>query len=135
MSSTEHPFLNHVLLAQRQSLAIWILEPLWKIFDGLGSFKKRDVFGNRLRQEGEILFPGQTEAIQYKTSEEMMEVLADSDRVAETLVWKLTQFAVGRPLGAREAALVQAISEEAKARGGTYAAAIGAIATSDLMRN
>lgn len=104
-------------------------------FDGLGSFKKRDVFGNRLRQEGEILFPGQTEAIQYKTSEEMMEVLADSDRVAETLVWKLTQFAVGRPLGAREAALVQAISEEAKARGGTYAAAIGAIATSDLMRN
>ena len=104
-------------------------------FDGLGSFKKRDAFGNRLRQDGEILFPGDAEPIPYKTSEELMGLLANSDRVAETFVWKLTQFAAGRPLGAREAAAVQEIAKEAQARGGTYAAVIGAIAASDLIRN
>lgn len=104
-------------------------------FDGLGSFKKRDAFGNRLRQDGEILFPGEAKAIPFETSGELMGLLADSDRVAETLVWKLTQFALGRPLGAREAAYVQEIAKEAQARGGTYAAVIGAIAASELMRN
>ncbi|MEM9158610.1 MAG: DUF1592 domain-containing protein [Verrucomicrobiota bacterium] len=104
-------------------------------YDGLGSFKKKDVFGNRLRQDGEILFPGDAEAVEYKTSAELMDLLAESDRVAETIVWKLAQFAMGRPLGAREAADVMAISEESKRRGGTYAALIGAIATSDLMRD
>ena len=104
-------------------------------FDGLGSFKKRDVFGNRLRQDGEILFPGEAKPIAFKTSEELMGLLAGSDRVAETLVWKLTQFAVGRPLGAREAAVVQEIAKEAHVRGGTYAAVVGAIASSDLIRN
>lgn len=104
-------------------------------YDGLGTYYKRDVFGNRLRQDGEILFPGEAEPIEFKTSSELMDILAESDRVNETLVWKLSQFAMGRPLGAREAAAIQAIHKESKSRGGRYSDIIAAIASSELMRN
>lgn len=104
-------------------------------YDGLGTYYKRDVFGNRLRQDGEILFPGESEPVEFKTSSELMDILAESDRVNETFVWKLSQFAMGRPLGAREAAAIQAIHKESKSRGGRYADVIAAIASSDLMRN
>lgn len=103
-------------------------------YDGLGSYYKRDVYGNRLRQDGEILFPGSSEAVRYNTSAELMDLLANSDRVQETIVWKLAQFAMGRSLGARDAAAIQSIHKESQASGGTYADAIAAIAKSELVR-
>ncbi len=103
-------------------------------FDGLGSYYKRDVFGNRLRQDGEILFPGAAEPQSYKTSAELMDLLAESDRVAETITWKLVQFVMGRPLGARDASEVNKIHETAREGGGTYQSLMSAIAMSDLIR-
>jgi len=103
-------------------------------FDGLGSYYKRDVFGNRLRQDGEILFPGSPEPQAYKTSEELMDMLANSDRVAETITWKLVQFVMGRPLGARDASEIKKIHQQARDQGGTYQSLMTSIALSDLIR-
>jgi hypothetical protein len=103
-------------------------------FDGLGSYYKRDVFGNRLRQDGEILFPGAAEPQSFKTSAELMDLLAASDRVAETITWKLVQFVMGRPLGARDASEIKKIHEDAQEGGGTYQSLMSAIAMSDLIR-
>lgn len=103
-------------------------------FDGLGSYYKRDVFGNKLRQDGEILFPGAAKSQSFKTSAELMDLLASSDRVAETITWKLVQFVMGRPLGARDASEVQKIHENAREGGGTYQSIISSIAKSDLIR-
>ncbi|MBT6767569.1 MAG: DUF1592 domain-containing protein [Opitutales bacterium] len=103
-------------------------------FDGLGGYAKRDVFKNRLRQDGEILFPGDVEAKKYKTSKELMDLLAGSDRVSETITWKLVQFVMGRPLGARDAIAVKAIHESAQTNGGTYQSLMRAIGESDLVR-
>ncbi len=103
-------------------------------FDGLGAYYKRDVFGNRLREDGEVLFPGEEAARPYSKSSQMMDLLAESDRVAETITWKLVQFVMGRPLGARDAIEIKKIFEEGQANGGTYKSLLIAIATSDLMR-
>lgn len=103
-------------------------------FDGLGSYFKRDVFGNRLRQDGEILFPGAAKPQAYKTSAELMDLLAGSDRVAETITWKLVQYVMGRPLGAREATEIMKIHQSTRENGGTYQSLMTAIAMSDLMR-
>ena len=71
-------------------------------FDGLGAHHDFDEHGNRLREDGQVLFPGAAEARPYRDVGELMDLLAGSDRVAETLSWKLTQFAIGRPLGAAD---------------------------------
>ena len=44
--------------------------------------------------------------MRYRTSAELMDYLAKSDRVAESLTWKVTQFALGRPLTAVDAPVV-----------------------------
>jgi len=106
------------------------LEP----FDGLGRHALTDPHGNRLRDDGEVLFPGTAEPQPYASSQELMELLAGNDRVAETLTWKLTQWAVGRPLGPRDVELVEAIHAAAQARGGTYPALMRAIVISDLVQ-
>ncbi len=103
-------------------------------FDGLGSYYKRDVFGNKLRQDGEILIPGDAEPIPYKTSAELMNLLAESDRVKETLTWKLAQFVLGRPLGSRDAQTINELHDQAMQDGGTYKSVMAAIASSDLLR-
>ena len=103
-------------------------------FDGLGAFHTQDEFGNSLRADGEILFPGNPKPVKYKTSSELMDLLAKSDRVQETLTWKVTQFALGRPLGAADAAEVERIHKSAIAQGGTYPALITAIVMSDLVQ-
>ena len=108
-------------------------------FDGLGSYHELDEHGNELREDGEVLIPGQPEALRYKSSAELMELLADSERVRETITWKLTQFAIGRPLGARDVRAVRAIHREAYGRGeegtaGTYQELIRAIVLSDLVQ-
>jgi hypothetical protein len=103
-------------------------------FDGLGAFFEKDPHGNRLREDGQILFPGAARSIAYKTSAELMNQLARSDRVRLSITWKLAQFAAGRPLGARDARTVDKIHTTAQKQGGTYSALITAIAMSDLVR-
>src|SRR5690606_18437353 len=49
-------------------------------FDGLGSFHEKDKHGNTLREDGEILFPGSAQSVKYDSSEELMNLLAKSDR-------------------------------------------------------
>jgi hypothetical protein len=102
-------------------------------FDGLGSFHQADKHGNRLREDGEVLFPGRSEPMSYKTSAELMKLLADSPRVSETLTWKVVQFAMGRPLGAEDARHVAEIHKASQKEGGTYQSLVTAIILSDLV--
>jgi hypothetical protein len=103
-------------------------------FDGLGAFSRADKHGNPLREDGEVLFPGRPGSIGYKTSAELMNLLATSPRVRETLTWKVVQFAMGRPLGADDARSVAEIHKSSQKRGGTYQSLVTAIILSDLVR-
>ena len=102
-------------------------------FDGLGTYKEIDNFKNTLRDDGELLIPGKTNAIEFKSAEELMDIMAKSDRVLKTLVWKIVQFAMGRPLGADDVSHVDNIFKEAQNKGGRYSDVITAIAMSELM--
>ena len=104
-------------------------------FDGIGMFHEKDKHGNTLREDGQILIPGTSESVPYKTSEELMNLLAGSERIRETITWKMTQFALGRPLGAVDAATVADIHKAAQQSGGTYRDVITAIILSDLVQN
>jgi hypothetical protein len=103
-------------------------------FDGVGAFHQADEHGNQLREDGEILFPGTAKPVAYKTSAELMNLLATSDRVRESMTWKLTQFAIGRPPTAADAAVIEQIHKESQQGGGTYASTIKAIVLSDLVQ-
>ncbi len=103
-------------------------------FDGLGSYFEKDNHGNRLREDGQILFPGEAKPITYRPSKELMDRLADSSRVRQSITWKLTQFALGRPLGPRDARSMQIIHQDGWKSGGTYANLIKAIAVSELFQ-
>jgi hypothetical protein len=103
-------------------------------FDGIGAYHEKDEHGNELREDGVILFPGTADSIAYSTSAELMNHLAESDRIKESLTWKLTQFALGRPLGFDDAANVDKIHREAQKNGGTYQSLIAEIVKSDLVR-
>lgn len=102
-------------------------------FDGLGGYREQDEYGNKLREDGEVLFPGEAKPIQYKTAAELMNLLAGNDRVRESITWKVTQFALGRPLGATDANAIRKIHQAAQKSGGTWASLIAAIVTSDLV--
>ena len=103
-------------------------------FDGLGTYRETDEHQNKLRDDGNLLFPGQEKPVPYKSSAELMDLLAKSERVRETLTWKVTQFALGRPLGAEDAAVVAEIHRNAQHNGGTYKALMTAVVTSDLVQ-
>ena len=103
-------------------------------FDGLGAYHEQDEHGNKLRDDGEILFPGTTSPVPYQSSAELMDLLANSERVRETITWKLTQFALGRSLGPLDAPIVERIHAAAWQDGGTYAGLISAIVMSDLVQ-
>ncbi|MCA9113605.1 MAG: DUF1592 domain-containing protein [Planctomycetaceae bacterium] len=103
-------------------------------FDGIGAWHRRDQHGNDLRQNGEILFPGAEKAVTYETTAELANLLADSPRVSETITWKLAQFSLGRPLMAGDLPELNAIHETARTNGGTYAAVMTALLTSELVR-
>ncbi len=103
-------------------------------FDGVGAYHDTDEHGNKLRGDGEILFPGTAKAVQYADSAELMDLLANSDRVSQTLTWKVAQFAMGRPLVAEDAAIVDNIHKAASANGGTWPALMTAIVTSDFVQ-
>ncbi len=103
-------------------------------FDGLGAFHNQDEHGNQLRDDGEILFPGTAKPISYQTSAELMDLLAKSPRVQKSITWKLTQFALGRPLVAAEARVIDQIHQAAQKNSGTYSSLITAIVLSDLVQ-
>ena len=103
-------------------------------FDGLGSFHEKDHHGNPLRDDGQILIPGEVHSVSYKSSAELMDLLADSDRVRQTLTWKVAQFAMGRPLVATDAPILAKIHDAAWKAGGNYSGLIKAIVTSDLVQ-
>ena len=103
-------------------------------YDGLGSFHEKDEHGNALREDGLILIPGAERAVPYQNAKEMMDLLAGSERVKESMTWKLTQFALGRPLVAYDAAEVQRIHQRSQQASGTYAALLKAIVLSDLVQ-
>jgi hypothetical protein len=102
-------------------------------FDGLGTWHDVDEHGNQLREDGRILFPGAAEPTAFDTTAELMDLLAGSDRVRESLVWKLTQFAAGRPLTADDAPVVRDIYQRSRRDGETYQAILAAIATSPIV--
>ena len=102
-------------------------------FDGLGAYHDKDTFGNPLREDGEILFPGTARPIAFQSASELMDLLAESNRVSETMTWKITQFAMGRPLGAEDARTLDSIHKLSQNNGGTYASLMTAIIMSDLV--
>jgi hypothetical protein len=104
-------------------------------FGGIGAFHDKDEHGNELREDGEILIPGSSKPVPYQTSEQLMNLLAGSERIRETITWKMTQFALGRPLGAADAATVADIHQAGQQSGGTYKDVITAIILSDLVQN
>jgi hypothetical protein len=103
-------------------------------FDGLGAYHATDEHGNKLRDDGYILFPGEERSVTYQSATEFMDLLAKSDRVRESLTWKITQFSLGRPLGADDAPTVAQIHRTAREAGGTYVNLMTAIVLSDLIQ-
>lgn len=67
-------------------------------YDGLARYTTRDHFKNELRQDGKILIPGTTAPVKYKTTRELMDLLAKSPRVRQNIIWRLAQFSLGRPI-------------------------------------
>mgnify|MGYP001825877126 CR=1 FL=1 len=102
-------------------------------FDGLGTYHERDEHDNPLRGDGNLLIPGEPEAVSFENAGELMRLLAKSDRVQETLVWKLAQFSLGRPPTANEAPTIRDIHLRSKEKGGTYQAILSEIILSPLV--
>lgn len=102
-------------------------------FDGIGRYREQDEHGNLLREDGQVLIPGTASPVRYDTARELMDLLAASDRVAQSLTWKVAQFAAGRPLAAADAATLSEIHRQTAADGGTWTATMRAIVTSDLV--
>ena len=63
-----------------------------------------------------------------------MNLLSNSDRVSQSITWKIAQFALGRPLGQPDALALDKIHMEAQKGGGTYSSVIRAIIKSDLVQ-
>ncbi|MBW3599962.1 MAG: DUF1592 domain-containing protein, partial [Planctomycetes bacterium] len=103
-------------------------------FDGLGAFHEVDEHGNKLREDGEIVFPGRDKPIAFETTAELMDLLAGSDRVKMNITKKVAQFALGRPLVEADEPIIAEIHQAAQKNGGTYASLITALAMSDLVQ-
>lgn len=103
-------------------------------FDGLGTYHEKDEHGNKLRDDGTILFPETDKAVPYKSSAEMMKLLACSERVQQTLTRKVIQFALGRPLIEADEPSIAKVYQQSKFNGGTYSSLLSAIVMSDLVR-
>ena len=63
-----------------------------------------------------------------------MDILAGNDRVAENITWKLTQFALGRPLAGPDVPTLKKIHAQSLKNGGKYTDTMTAIVLSDLVR-
>lgn len=102
-------------------------------FDGLGAFHQTDEHGNRLRDDGAMLVPGEADVIGFQNSAEMMKTLASSDRIRESLVWRLTQYAIGRPPTAADAPVIREIHRRSQKVGATYQNMLTEIVVSELV--
>ena len=103
-------------------------------FDGVGMFRAIDHHGNELREDGEVLFPGEREPVTYQSIAELADILAGNERISQTLTWKIAQWALGRPLTARDAPTLDSVFETSQKKGGTYASIISALVMSDLVQ-
>lgn len=101
-------------------------------YDGLARYTTRDHFKNELRQDGEILIPGTPAPVEYKTSRELMDLLAKSPRVRQNIIWKLTQFSLGRPIATTDRLHLDKLLEKVRDRQ-TYQNVILHLATSPLI--
>ena len=102
-------------------------------FDGLGSFKEVDHHGNKMRDDGKMNIPFLSKPLSYKNSAEMMDHLANSERVKETITAKLIQFVIGRSLTASDANNINQINNLAQKGNGTYESTMKAILTSEFI--
>lgn len=98
-------------------------------YDGIGRYSLKDHYQNELRQDGEILIPGEAKLEKYNTASELMTLLAKSPRVSENIAWKLAQFALGRPLATTDRPHLKTLTKP----GLTYQELIISLATSPLI--
>ena len=66
-------------------------------YDGLGVFQLADEFGNELRSDGVLNTQFHTD-VAYDNPQELADILASDDRVADCMVLKVAQFSLGRRL-------------------------------------
>jgi hypothetical protein len=103
-------------------------------FDGTGAYHEVDEHGNKLRDDGELLFPGEEKPREFRSAGEFMGLLAGSERVRRNMTRKVTQFALGRPLREADGPIVDRIHAAAVRGGGTYQSLLAAIVMSDLVQ-
>jgi hypothetical protein len=103
-------------------------------FNGIGAYQEIDQHGNQLRDDGEILFPGEANPVKYEGVGELMDLLAASERVKQSLTWKVVQFSLGRPLTAGDADEVEAIHAKCQENGGGYRELMRSLIHSDLVQ-
>lgn len=103
-------------------------------YDGLGAYSRQDRFGNDLREDGAVQWPGSDEVLAYKTTRELLAALADSDRLKRGITRKLAQFAIGRPLVPADGPVIDVIHQRGWDNGGTYTSLMTEILVSDLVR-
>ena len=116
--------------AQMEPLAFGI-----ERFDATGAYADVDHFGNDLRQDGSVIFPGGSATpTPYSNVAELMTLLAGSDRVRDCMSLKVSQWAVGRPIADTDGCSMSAIRDRFVAGGGTYQELMVAIALSPMVR-
>jgi hypothetical protein len=103
-------------------------------FDGVGAYHEKDEHGNTLRDDGEILFPDRDQPTAFRSSAELMDLLAQSERISKGITRKVAQFALGRPLTVADEPAVEAIHAAGRNGDGTYRSLITAVVMSDLVQ-
>jgi hypothetical protein len=100
-----------------------------------GTYATEDYFGNALREDGEVTFPGDPERHSFTNAAELMQLLADADATRECLGNKGTQFAIGRPLLESDDCSMGKVQDALAASGGTWRDIMLAIALSPGFRS
>lgn len=114
------------------------MEPLahaFEPFDGAGRYRTRNDEGYPMRSEGSMtLLSGET--LEWRTADEFVRALVDTDAAKRCLVEKPLAFSLGRPLRDRgsDACAVQQIKARYLENGGSYRALVRAIAAHPIFR-
>lgn len=110
--------------------------PAWGIerFLADGSYRQEDALGNPLLQDGSLWFPGDAEPTPFSSIPEMMQALAESERVRDCFSLKSVQFALGRPLLASDGCSLAQVRDRFAQTDGTYEDLLVAIALSPGFR-
>lgn len=101
-------------------------------YDGLARFATKDTFGNSLQENGRIFIPGDGKPANYQNSRELMDLLAKSPRVRETIIWKIAQFGLGRPIATTDRPHLETIMSRTSSNP-TYQNVLLHLATSPLI--